>query len=72
MLREIKSFERRIADHAKAHRTALKTRRDETQLSEAQAQEITDRMKGVLDQLPAAIKQAHKRIQLPHHLANDF
>lgn len=62
VLREMKALEKRIADHAKAHLTALKTRRDETALSEAQAQQIIDRMEGVLDQLPAAIKQAHERM----------
>ncbi len=38
VLREMKSLEKRIADHAKAHLTALKTRRNETALREAQAQ----------------------------------
>jgi hypothetical protein len=71
VLREMKSLEKRIADHAKAHLAALKTRRDETQLSEAQAQQIIDRMQGVLDQLPAAIKQAHERIIGGRRIAND-
>ena len=71
VLREMKSLEKRITDHAKAHLAALKTRRDETTLSEAQAQQIINRMEGVLDQLPAAIKQAHERIIGGHRIANE-
>lgn len=71
VLREMKSLEKRIAGHAKAHLTALKTRRDETALSEAQAKQISDRMEGVLGQLPAAIKQAHERIIGGRRIANE-
>ena len=71
VLREMKSLEKRIADHAKAHLTALKTRRGETTLSEAQAHQIINRMEGVLDQLPAAIKQAHERIIGGRRIANE-
>ena len=62
VLREMKTLEKCIASHAQAHLNALKTRRDETEFSEAQAKQIIERMEGVLDQLPAAIKQAHERI----------
>ena len=71
VLREMKSLEKRIADHANAHLTALKTRRHETELSEAQAQQIISRMEGVLGQLPAAIKQAHERIIGGRRIANE-
>ncbi|MFU8894687.1 MAG: hypothetical protein ACNA8L_13785 [Luteolibacter sp.] len=62
VLREMKTLEKRIAGHAKAHLHALKTRRHETDLGEAAAQQIIDRMENVLGKLPAAIKQAHERI----------
>lgn len=71
VLREMKALEKRIAGHAKAHLTALKTRRDETALSEAQAKQIIDRMEGMLDQLPAAIRQAHERMIGGRRIAND-
>ena len=41
-------------------------------LSEAQAQQIIDRMEGVLDQLPTAIKQAHERMIGGRRIANDY
>jgi hypothetical protein len=62
VLREMKALEKRIANHAEAHLTALKTRRHETDLSEAQAAQIIGRMENVLEKLPAAVKQAHERI----------
>lgn len=62
VLREMKALEKRIASHANAHVQILKTRRQETDLTEPQAQLIITRIESVLDQLPAAIKQAHERI----------
>lgn len=62
VLREMKALEKRIAGHARAHLAALKARRHETDLSEAQARQITDRIENVLNQLPAAVKQAHERM----------
>jgi hypothetical protein len=71
VLREMKTLERRIAGHARAHLEALKTRRDETDLTEGQARVICARMEGVLEQLPAAIKQAHERIIGGRRVANE-
>lgn len=71
VFREMKTLERRIADHATAHLNALKFRRDETDLSEAQAQQIINRIENVLDQLPAAIKQAHERIIGERRVVNE-
>ena len=62
VLREMKALEKRIAAHARAHVTILKARRQETDLTEPLAQLIIDRIENVLEQLPAAIKQAHERI----------
>jgi hypothetical protein len=62
VLREMKSLEVRIARHTRAHVEILKTRREETDLTEPQAQLIIRRIEHVLDQLPAAIKQAHERV----------
>lgn len=71
VLREMKDLEKRIAAHARAHVTILKTRRVETDLSEAQAQLIIDRVDKVLEQLPAAVKQAHERIIGGRRVANE-
>ena len=71
VLREMKALEKRIADHATTHMQALKARRHETQLSEAQAKQITDRIENVLKQLPAAVKQAHERMIGRRQVANE-
>jgi hypothetical protein len=68
--REMKTLEKRIAGHATSHLQALKTRRHESDLSEAQAQQIIDRMENVLHQLPAAVKQAHERMIGGRQVAN--
>ena len=62
VLREMKTLGKRIATHAQAHCKILKSRREETDLTEPQVQLIIKRIENVLDQLPAAIKQAHERI----------
>lgn len=71
VLREMKNLEKRIAAHAWAHVRILKTRRAETDLSEPQAQLIINRIENVLDQLPAAVKQAHERIIGGRSVANE-
>jgi len=70
VLREMKTLEKRIARHATLHLQALKTRRHESDLSEAQAQQIIDRIENVLHQLPAAVKQAHERMIGGRQVAN--
>ncbi len=62
VLREMKTLEKRIARHARAHVAILETRREETDLTLPQAQLIITRIERVLEQLPAAVKQAHERI----------
>lgn len=62
ILRVMKKLANRIGEHAAAHLQALQTRRSETELSIGQARVIEQRIQRVLEQLPAAIKQAHERI----------
>lgn len=62
ILRVMKKLANRIGEHAAAHLQALQTRRSETELSVGQARVIEQRIERVLEQLPAAIKQAHERI----------
>lgn len=71
VLREMKALEKRITGHARSHLHALKTRREETSLSEGQAHQIASRIESVLDQLPAAIQQAHDRIIGGRRVANE-
>ena len=70
ILRQMKALEKRIAGHARAHRDALLQRRAETDLGEGRARDIIARIEGVLEQLPAAIKQAHERIIGGRQVAN--
>jgi hypothetical protein len=62
VLRLMIKLQKRIAHHARLHRDILEDRWSETDLSEAQAQQIIRRIDGVLKQLPAAIHQARERI----------
>lgn len=62
VLREMKHLSRRIAGHARNHLDLLATRGHETGLTPGQIRQISQRIQSVLDQLPAAIKQAHERI----------
>ena len=62
VLRQMIKFQKRIANHARLHRDILENRWSETDLSEAQAQQIIRRIDGVLEQLPGAIHQARERI----------
>lgn len=62
LLRLMKALSKTIAAHARRHRAALDERWAQTDWSRGQAQQILDRIDGILAQLPAAIKQAHERI----------
>lgn len=71
ILRKMKRLAKCVGSHAKAHRDALTSRRAETDLSEGQARVIMQRLQNVLDQLPAAIDQAHERIIGERQVANE-
>ena len=62
VLREMKTLSKRIAKHARKHLDLLTTRSHETTLTPGQIEQISQRIQAILDQLPAAIKQAHERI----------
>jgi len=62
ILRRMKRLSRLIQHHAERYRKALERRWAETDLSEGEMRQIARRMEGVLEQLPAAIRQAHERI----------
>jgi Transposase DDE domain len=71
ILRKMKRLTKCVGAHAKAHRDALTSRWAETDLSEGQARVIIQRLQNVLDQLPAAIDQAHERIIGERPVANE-
>jgi len=60
--RKMKKLMKLVESHAKNYQEVLKTHWAETDLSEIEAQVVLDRMQNVLDQLPAAVSQAHERI----------
>jgi len=61
-LRKMIALEKKLGKHAKAHRDILDERWAETDLTRAQAEQIINRIDGVLEQIPAAIHQARERI----------
>jgi hypothetical protein len=62
ILRLMKKAIRKTRQHAEKHRELLEERWEETEWSWPQAQQIIDRINGILAQLPAAEKQAHERL----------
>lgn len=70
ILRAMKTLSQRIARHARAHRDVLEKEWPKTERSQGQARVIIARIDGVIEQLPAAIKQAHERIIGGRQVAN--
>ena len=62
VLRKMKPLLRTIAAHARRHRDCLAANFGQTRYSARQAQRITDRIDGMLAQVPAVIEQAHERL----------
>jgi IS5 family transposase len=62
VLRTMKRVARKVQEHGRRYRDLLQKDWNETDLSEPQVQQIINRINNILDQFPAAIKQAHERI----------
>lgn len=62
ILRKMKKLSKVVERHASRHLERLRTFREDTDWSEAQARQVELRIQGVLDQLPEAVRQAHERI----------
>ena len=62
ILRSMKHLLKRIGRHAQRHRNLLQQDYRQTQLSQAQAERIINRIDQKLEQLPKVIEQAHERI----------
>jgi len=71
VLRGMKTLVGKVRKHGQRYRDMLEKSWSETDLSERQAQRITSRIDGILEQLPAAIKQAHERIIGERVVASD-
>jgi hypothetical protein len=61
-LRRMCRLSKVVREHAKRHRDLLQVAWPQTDLSEGQAKQIIARIEGVLQQLPAAIRQARERL----------
>lgn len=70
VLRKMKKLIKLIKSHAESYYQLLETSWEETDWSEIEAQVVLDRMKKILDQLPAAERQAHERIIGERRVAN--
>lgn len=62
ILREMKGLSHRISKHGRRYRDLLTGEWEKTDWSFAQASQVIRRIEAILEQLPAAIKQAHERI----------
>lgn len=62
IFREMKTLSACIAKHGKRYRQLLNTEWEKTDWTYAQAEQVIRRIDLILEQLPAAIKQAHERI----------
>ena len=62
ILRAMKKLSKQISKHAERYRELLSNEWKKTDWSEAQMQQVLRRIDSILEQLPAATKQAHERI----------
>jgi hypothetical protein len=62
VLRKMKKLSNCIAKHADRYRQLLSNEWEKTSWTNTQSQQVIRRIDSVLEQLPAAIKQAHERI----------
>ena len=62
ILRDMKKLSRRIQKHAERYRALLIKGGEKTAWTKVQIDQVVGRIDNILNQLPAAIKQAHERI----------
>jgi hypothetical protein len=70
-LRRMKRAVKIVQAHARRHRDLLAKRWAETDLSQAEAQQIIDRIDTILERVPYAVRQAHERIIGGRQVQND-
>lgn len=71
MLRKMNKLVGTVANHARRHRKLLDEQWEKTEWTRPQAQQVLKRLDNVLDQLPAARKQAWQRIIDEEPVANE-
>ncbi len=71
ILRKMKKLSKLIEKHGVRYKWLLNERWTETDWTKLQAKQVTERIDRILDQLPAAIKQAHERIIGERKVANN-
>lgn len=71
VLRRMKRLSKCIAHHGQRYCELLQRRWEETSWTRKQAQQVIDRMRNVLAQLPEAMRQAHERIIGARQVPND-
>jgi len=62
VLRLMKRIVKTVKDHARKHRDLLDQEWEQTDWTRPEAQQVIDRIDGILELLPQAEKQAHERI----------
>jgi len=62
VLRRMKRLVKVVRSHAQRYVDLLKENWSQTEWTEAQARQVWRRIEGVLEQLPAAVRQAHERL----------
>jgi len=70
ILRAMKRIVKTVRKHAERYKALLQAEWPQTNLSAKEAEQILKRMDNILDQLPAALKQAHERIIGERQVAN--
>jgi hypothetical protein len=71
MLRKMNKLVGTVASHARRHRKLLDEQWEETQWTRPQAEQVLQRLDNVLEQLPAARRQAWQRIIAEEQVANE-
>jgi hypothetical protein len=71
IFRRMKQLMKTIEGHGRRYHALLKGNRHQTDWSELEAQVVLDRIQNILDQLPAAVSQAHERIIGERRVANN-
>jgi hypothetical protein len=71
VLRAMKELVKKVEKHGRRYLTLLKEHWQETDLREGQARVIWERLERLLEQVPAAVKQAHERIIGERVVPND-
>ena len=69
--RLMKKLVRKVENHGKHHKELLKERWEETDLSEKEAYQIIYNLDNMLNQIPAAVHQAHERIIGERRIKNE-